>query len=108
MQVIQVVGRIFLSTIFLIEGINKILNYESTIEYMENFSVPEYLAIPAIIVEIFEHVFKILDLVRIVAFESRIIRIGFFFLILCTDKSGSSILTVFFPIRIASTLLLSL
>ena len=52
MQVIQVLGRIFLSTIFLIEGMNKIFNYESTIEYMENFNVPEYLAIPAIIVEI--------------------------------------------------------
>ena len=61
-----------------------------------------------IIVGIFEHVFKILELVRIVALESRIIRTGFFFLILCTDKSGSSILTVFFPTRIASTLLLSL
>ena len=52
MQIIQVLGRIFLSTIFLVEGMNKIFNYESTIEYMENFSVPEYLAIPAIIVEI--------------------------------------------------------
>ncbi|SVD04792.1 uncharacterized protein METZ01_LOCUS357646, partial [marine metagenome] len=41
MQVIQVFGRIFLSTIFLIEGMNKIFNYENTIEYMENFSVPE-------------------------------------------------------------------
>ena len=60
------------------------------------------------IVGILEHVFKILELIRIVAFESRIMRIGFFFLILCTDKSGSSILAVFFPIRIASNLLLSL
>jgi len=60
------------------------------------------------IVGILEHVFKILEFVRIVAFESRIIRIGFYFLILCTDKTGSSISTVFFPIRIASTLLLSL
>ena len=52
MQVIQVVGRIFLSTIFLIEGMNKIFNYEGTIEYMESFNMPEYFAIPAIIVEI--------------------------------------------------------
>ena len=52
MQVIEVLGRIFLSALFLIEGINKIFNYEGTIEYMESFNVPEYLAIPAIIVEI--------------------------------------------------------
>ena len=52
MQIIEVLGRIFLSTLFLIEGINKIFNYEGTIEYMESFNVPEYLIIPAIIVEI--------------------------------------------------------
>ena len=66
MQVIQVLGRIFLSTIFLIEGINKIFNYESTIEYMENFNVPEYLAIPAIIVEI------LFPLLLIVGYQTKI------------------------------------
>ena len=66
MQVIQVVGRIFLSTIFLIEGMNKIFNYESTIEYMENFNVPEYLAIPAIIVEI------LFPLLLIVGYQTKI------------------------------------
>ena len=52
MQVIEVLGRIFLSALFLIEGINKIFNYEGTIEYMESFNVPEFLAIPTIILEI--------------------------------------------------------
>ena len=66
MHVIEVLGRIFLSTIFLIEGINKIFNYESTIEYMENFNVPEYLAIPAIIVEI------LFPLLLIVGYQTKI------------------------------------
>ena len=66
MQLIQVLGRIFLSTIFLIEGINKIFNYESTIAYMENFNVPEYLAIPAIIVEI------LFPLLLIVGYQTKI------------------------------------
>ena len=66
MQVIQVLGRIFLSTIFLVEGMNKIFNYESTIEYMENFSVPEYLAIPAIIVEI------LFPLLLVVGYQTKI------------------------------------
>ena len=52
MHIIEVLGRIFLSTIFLFEGINKIFNYESTIKYMESFNVPELLAIPTIILEI--------------------------------------------------------
>ena len=66
MQIIEVLGRIFLSTIFLIEGMNKIFNYESTIEYMENFNVPEYLAIPAIIVEI------LFPLLLIVGYQTKI------------------------------------
>ena len=52
MHIIEVFGRIFLSTIFLFEGINKIFNYESTIEYMESFNVPGLFAIPTIILEI--------------------------------------------------------
>ena len=43
MHIIEVFGRIFLATIFLFEG---------TIEYMESFNVPEFLAIPTIILEI--------------------------------------------------------
>ena len=66
MHIIEVLGRIFLSTIFLIEGINKIFNYESTIEYMENFSVPDYLAIPAIIVEI------LFPLLLVVGYQTKI------------------------------------
>ena len=66
MQVIQVLGRIFLSTIFLIEGTNKIFNYEGTIEYMENFNVPGYLAIPAIIVEI------LFSILLIVGYQTKI------------------------------------
>ena len=52
MHIIEVFGRIFLSTIFLFEGINKIFNYESTIKFMESFNVPKLLAIPTIILEI--------------------------------------------------------
>ena len=52
MSVIEVLGRIFLSAIFLINGVGKIFNYEETIQYMENFNVSGNLIIPAIIVEI--------------------------------------------------------
>ena len=52
MRVIEVLGRIFLSAIFLINGVEKIFNYEETIQYMENFNVSGNLIIPAIIVEI--------------------------------------------------------
>ena len=66
MRVIDVLGRIFLSTLFLIEGTNKIFNYEETIQYMENFSVPGYLAIPAIILEI------LFPLLLIIGYQTKI------------------------------------
>ena len=52
MHILQVMGRIFLSLIFLLAGIRKIFNYEGTIQYMESFNVPAYLLTPAIIIEI--------------------------------------------------------
>ena len=52
MHILEVIGRIFLSALFLFNGIAKIFDYEGTIEYMENFEVPGYLISPAIIIEI--------------------------------------------------------
>ena len=52
MHIVELVGRIFLSAIFLLAGVGKIFNYESTIEYMESFNVSGYLITPAIIIEI--------------------------------------------------------
>jgi len=66
MHVIDVLGRIFLSTLFLIEGINKIFTYEGTIQYMENFGVSGYLAIPAIILEI------LFPLLLIIGYQTKI------------------------------------
>ena len=66
MQVIEVLGRIFLSALFLIEGINIIFNYVGSIQFMESFGVSEYLAIPAIIVEI------LFPLLLIVGYQTKI------------------------------------
>ena len=52
MHIVEILGRLLLSAIFIINGIGKIFNYEGTIQYMENFDVPSYLIIPAITVEI--------------------------------------------------------
>ncbi len=52
MHIVEIIGRIFLSAVFLIAGVNKIFNYEGTTTYMESFGVPDFLYIPAIILEI--------------------------------------------------------
>ncbi|MDC0472501.1 DoxX family protein [Pelagibacteraceae bacterium] len=51
-NLLDLIGRIFISSIFLFSGINKILNYEGTVQWMEGFGIPEFLLVPAIIIEI--------------------------------------------------------
>ena len=51
-QIFDLIGRIFISSIFLLSGFNKIGNYEGTVGWMESFGIPEFLLIPAIILEI--------------------------------------------------------
>ena len=52
MHILELFGRIFLSVLFLAEGIRKFLFQEETIMYMEDFGVPEILFFPSIFVEI--------------------------------------------------------
>ena len=66
MHIIEAFGRIFLSTLFLFEGIRKFFYQEETIEYMEDFGVPEILFYPSLF---FELVFPIL---LIIGFKTRV------------------------------------
>ena len=52
MHILELCGRIFLSVLFLAEGIRKFFFQEETIMYMEDFGVPEILFFPSIFVEI--------------------------------------------------------
>ena len=51
-NILDLIGRIFISTVFLLSGFNKIGNYEGTVGWMESFGLPGFLLIPAIILEI--------------------------------------------------------
>ena len=52
MHVIEALGRIFLSSLFLIEGVKKFFLQEETIIYMEEYGVPEILFFPSLVLEI--------------------------------------------------------
>tara|TARA_Y100000590_G_scaffold190853_1_gene217224 strand:- start:1291 stop:1668 length:378 start_codon:yes stop_codon:yes gene_type:complete len=52
MHVVELGGRILLSTLFLVEGIGKIFIREDVIMYMESYGVSGIFFIPAIIFEI--------------------------------------------------------
>ena len=66
MHIIEGFGRIFLSTLFLFEGIRKFFYQDETIEYMENFGVPEFLFYPSLIFEI------VIPILLIIGFKTRI------------------------------------
>ena len=52
MIIIEFVGRVLLSALFLIEGLGKISMQEDVIMYMEDYGVPGMLFVPATIFEI--------------------------------------------------------
>ena len=51
-NIFDLLGRIFISLVFLLSGFNKIGNYEGTIGWMESFGIPGIFLIPAIILEV--------------------------------------------------------
>tara|TARA_B100000989_G_scaffold287774_1_gene257726 strand:+ start:1047 stop:1418 length:372 start_codon:yes stop_codon:yes gene_type:complete len=51
-NIIDLIGRIFLSLLFLLNGYFKILDYDGTIEWMEGYGIPGIFLTPAIILEI--------------------------------------------------------
>ena len=63
---LDLLARIFISSIFLFSGINKILNYKSTVQWMEGYGVPGLLLTPAIILEI------ILPTLIIIGYQTKI------------------------------------
>ena len=51
-KILDLIGRIFISAVFLLSGFNKIGNYEGTVGWMESFGMPGIFLIPAILLEI--------------------------------------------------------
>ena len=52
MYIVEFVGRVLLSALFLIEGLGKVSMREDVIMYMEDYGVPGILFFPAVILEI--------------------------------------------------------
>ena len=50
-NILDLLSRIFISLLFLINGYFKVTNYDGTLEWMEGYNVQGILLIPAIILE---------------------------------------------------------
>ena len=65
-NVLDLIGRIFISALFLISAYNKVFNLEGSMAWMEGFGIPGFLIFPAIAVEI------ILPVLVIVGYRARL------------------------------------
>ena len=65
-NILDLLGRIFISALFLISAFNKVFNLESSMGWMESFGVPGLLIFPAIAVEL------ILPVLIIVGYQARV------------------------------------
>ena len=65
-NLIDFVGRILISLVFLFSGYNKIFNFDNTVSWMEGYGVPGFLLWPTIILEI------VLPILIIIGYKTQI------------------------------------
>ena len=65
-NVVDLIGRLFISALFLISAFNKVFNLEGSMGWMEGFGVPGFFIFPAIAIEM------ILPVLVIVGYQARI------------------------------------
>ena len=59
LNIFDLIGRILISILFLLNGVYKIKNYNGTVDWIEGFGLPGILIIPAIVLEIIAPLFII-------------------------------------------------
>ena len=59
-NVLDLIGRIFISALFLISAFNKVLNLDGSMSWMESFGIPGFLIYPAIALEFILPIFIII------------------------------------------------
>jgi len=65
-NLMDLIGRILISVLFLVSAYNKIFNIDGTINWMEGYGIPGFLLYPAIILEI------ILPFLIIIGYQARV------------------------------------
>ena len=66
MHLVEVLGRIFISALFLVEAIRKFFNPDISMMYMSDYGVPEFLFYPSVAFEI------IVPLILIAGYKTKI------------------------------------
>ena len=77
-NLLDLIGRVMVSAIFLFSGINKIFNYAGTVGWMEGYGIPGILLVPAIVIEI------LFPILIIIGYQTRVAAGGLFLFSLVT------------------------
>jgi len=77
-NLIDLIGRLLISALFLLSAYNKIFSIDGTMSWMEGFGIPGFLLVPAIIIEI------ILPILIIVGYRIQLAAILMFFFCIAT------------------------
>ena len=65
-NLMDLVGRIFISAVFLLSAYNKIFNFADTVTWMEGYGIPGFLLWPTIILEV------ILPVLVIIGYKTKV------------------------------------
>ena len=65
-NILDLIGRILISALFLISAFNKIFNLEGSMSWMEGFGMPGFLIFPAIAVEVILPIFVIVGYLSLI------------------------------------------
>ena len=65
-NILDLIGRIFISVLFLVSAYNKIFSINGTMGWMEGFGIPGFLLYPVIVLEI------ILPIFIIIGYQARV------------------------------------
>ncbi len=58
-NILDLIGRVLISSLFLVSAFNKIFSIDGSMDWMEGFGVPGFLIYPAILLEIILPIFVI-------------------------------------------------
>ena len=78
MNILEAVGRIFISVLFLYEAIRKFFNQIETIDYMENYGIPEFLFYPSLLFELVIPILLISGFLIIASYEAKKFTIDYY------------------------------
>ena len=83
MHIVEVLGRIFISSLFIVEAIRKFFSPDEGMMYMSDYGVPEILFYPSLVFEF------VVPVILIAGFKTRFFCFSFIFICFVSNSNFS-------------------